>query len=120
MLTVSAVGIVYIFEGMLSVFKDNHIIAADEAPEKSAKLSTSGAGKGVYTDDLMKVEDIKNGYCTKFLVNKNDGAAAISCAPSWRATATASWSSRTMRSSTATSTLRTRARSSAMRCSTAT
>ena len=26
-----------------------------------------------YTDDLMKVEDIKNGYCTQFLVNKNDG-----------------------------------------------
>lgn len=69
-------GLVYIFEGMLSVFKDNHIIAADEAPEKSAKLSTSGAGKGVYTDDLMKVEDIKNGYCTQFLVNKNDGASS--------------------------------------------
>ena len=69
-------GRVYIFEGMLSVFKDNHIIAADEAPEKSAKLSTSGAGKGVYTDDLMKVEDIKNGYCTQFLVNKNDGASS--------------------------------------------
>lgn len=69
-------GLVYIFEGMLSVFKDNHIIAADEAPEKGAKLSTSGAGKGVYTDDLMKVEDIKNGYCTQFLVNKNDGASS--------------------------------------------
>ena len=69
-------GLVYIFEGMLSVFKDNHIIAADEAPEKSAKLSTSGAGKGVYTDDLMKVEDIKIGYCTQFLVNKNDGASS--------------------------------------------
>lgn len=69
-------GLVYIFEGMLSVFKNNHIIAADEAPEKSAKLSTSGAGKGVYTDDLMKVEDIKNGYCTQFLVNKNDGASS--------------------------------------------
>ena len=68
-------GLVYIFEGMLSVFKDNHIIAADEAPEKSAKLSTSGAGKGVYTDDLMKVEDIKNGYCTQFLVNKKEGAS---------------------------------------------
>ncbi len=69
-------GLVYIFEGMLSVFIDNHIIAADEASEKSAKLSTSGAGKGVYTDDLMKVEDIKNGYCTQFLVNKNDGASS--------------------------------------------
>ena len=69
-------GLVYIFEGMLSVFKDNHIIAADEAPEKSAKLSTSGAGKGVYTDDLMKVEDKKNGYGTQFLVNNNDGASS--------------------------------------------
>ena len=69
-------GLVYIFEGMLSVFKDNHIIAADEASEKSAKLSTSGAGTGVYTDELMKVEDIKNGYCTQFLVNKNDGASS--------------------------------------------
>ena len=69
-------GLVYIFEGMLSVFKDNHIIAADEASEKSAKLSTSGAGKGVYTDDLMKVEDNKTGYCTHFLVNKNDGASS--------------------------------------------
>ena len=69
-------GLVYIFEGMLSVFKDNHIIAADEAPEKSAKLSTSGAGKGVYTDELMTVEDSKNGYCTQFLVHKNDGASS--------------------------------------------
>ena len=69
-------GLVYIFEGMLSVFKDNHIIAADEAPEKSAKLSTSGAGTGVYTADLMMVEDNKNGYCTQFLVNKNDGASS--------------------------------------------
>ena len=69
-------GLVYIFEGMLSVFKDNHIIAADEAPEKSAKLSTSGAGKGVYTYHLMMVYQIKNGYCTQFLVNKNDGASS--------------------------------------------
>ncbi len=69
-------GLMYIFEGMLSVFRDNHMIEADNAPEKSAKLSTSGAGKGVYTDDLMKVEDIKNGYCTQFLVNKNEGASS--------------------------------------------
>ncbi len=24
----------------------------------------------------MKVEDIKNGYCTQFLINKNEGASA--------------------------------------------
>ncbi len=69
-------GLMYIFEGMLSVFRDNHLIEADNAPEKSAKLSTSGVGKGVYTDDLMKVEDIKNGYCTQFLVNKKEGASS--------------------------------------------
>jgi len=30
----------------------------------------------VFTDDLMKVEDIKNGYCTQFLINKYEGASA--------------------------------------------
>ena len=37
--------------------------------------STAHAGKGVFTDDLMKVEDIKNGYCTQFLVHKDPGAS---------------------------------------------
>ncbi len=69
-------GLVYIFEGMLSVLRDGEVVGASEPAEKSAKLSTSGAGKGVYTDDLMKVEDIKNGYCTQFLVNKNAGASS--------------------------------------------
>lgn len=69
-------GLVYIFEGMLSVIRDGKVIAPEEAPEKKTKLSTSGAGKGVFTDDLMKVEDITNGYCTQFLVNKNEGASA--------------------------------------------
>ncbi len=69
-------GLLYIFEGMLSVLRDGRIVEADEAPEKSAKLSTSSAGKGVYADDLMKVEDIKNGYCTQFLVNKKEGASS--------------------------------------------
>ena len=69
-------GLVYIFEGMLSVLRDGEVVGASEPVEKSAKLSTSGAGKGVYADDLMKVEDIKNGYCTQFLVNKNPGASS--------------------------------------------
>ena len=30
----------------------------------------------MFTDDLMKVEDIKNGYCTQFLINKYEGASA--------------------------------------------
>ena len=49
--------------------------ARKAAPNK-AKLSTENAGKGVFTDDLMKVEDITNGYCTQFLINKYEGASA--------------------------------------------
>ncbi|MEG2843201.1 MAG: DAK2 domain-containing protein, partial [Ruthenibacterium sp.] len=67
-------GLMCIFEGMLSVFADGAIIESDEGVEKKAKLSTTGAGRGVYTDDLMSVEDIVNGYCTQFLVNKNEDA----------------------------------------------
>ncbi|MEG2672592.1 MAG: DAK2 domain-containing protein [Ruthenibacterium sp.] len=69
-------GLMCIFEGMLSVFAEGTIIESDEGLEKKAKLSTTGAGRGVYTDDLMSVEDIANGYCTQFLVNKNEDASA--------------------------------------------
>ena len=69
-------GLMCIFEGMLSVFAEGAIIESDEGVEKKAKLSTTGAGRGVYTDDLMSVEDIVNGYCTQFLVNKNEDASA--------------------------------------------
>ena len=69
-------GIMIIFEGMGKVFHGEAIVAGGEAVPNKAKLSTANAGKGVFTDDLMKVEDIKNGYCTQFLVNKNDGASS--------------------------------------------
>ncbi len=69
-------GLCIIFEGMQKVFHGEAPVAGDEQAGSKAKLSTANAGKGVYTDDLMKVEDIKNGYCTQFLVNKNDGASA--------------------------------------------
>ena len=70
-------GILVIFEGMQKVFHGEDPITSEEsASQNKAKLSTSNAGKGVYTDDLMKVEDITNGYCTQFLVNKNEGASA--------------------------------------------
>ena len=52
------------------------MVPAAEAPQNKAKLSTANAGRGVFTDDLMKVEDIKNGYCTQFLIHKEDGASA--------------------------------------------
>ena len=69
-------GIMVIFEGMGKVFHGDGMIAGGEAAPNKAKLSTENAGKGVFTDDLMKVEDITNGYCTQFLINKYEGASA--------------------------------------------
>lgn len=69
-------GLLCIFLGMLSVLQDGKLIEAqDKSSVKSAKLHSEASGKGVYTDDLMKVEDITNGYCTQFLVNKKEGAS---------------------------------------------
>ena len=68
-------GIMIIFEGMGKVFHGEAIVAGGEAVPNKAKLSTENAGKGVFTDDLMKVEDIKNGYCTQFLLHKDEGAS---------------------------------------------
>ena len=69
-------GILIIFEGMGKVFHGEGIVPAAESTQNKAKLSTANAGRGVFTDDLMKVEDIKNGYCTQFLIHKDDGASA--------------------------------------------
>ena len=69
-------GIMVIFEGMGKVFHGEPMVAGGEGAPNKAKLSTENAGKGVFTDDLMKVEDIKNGYCTQFLINKYEGASA--------------------------------------------
>ena len=69
-------GIMIIFEGMGKVFHGEPMVAGGEGTPNKAKLSTENAGKGVFTDDLMKVEDIKNGYCTQFLINKYEGASA--------------------------------------------
>ncbi len=68
-------GVLVFFEGMQTVFHGEALIAAVEAAPKT-KLSSAAAGKGVYSDDLMSVEDIKNGYCTQFLINKNEGVSA--------------------------------------------
>ena len=67
-------GIMLVFEGMKQVFDGGEIVAGAEVAAKP-KLDSSAAGKGVFTDDLMKVEDIKNGYCTQFLVHKDPGAS---------------------------------------------
>ena len=68
-------GLMVIFEGMQIVFQGGNPVQSEESAQNKAKLSSSAAGKGVFADDLMKVEDIKNGYCTQFLVNKNEGAS---------------------------------------------
>ena len=68
-------GIMIIFEGMGKVFHGEDMVAGGEAVPNKAKLSTENAGKGVFTDDLMKVEDIKNGYCTQFLLHKDADAS---------------------------------------------
>ena len=63
-----------IFEGMKQVFDGGEIIAGAEVAAKP-KVSSEAAGKGVFADDLMKVEDIKNGYCTQFLLHKEENAS---------------------------------------------
>ncbi len=67
-------GIMLVFEGMQQVFEGRGMIQSEDVTPK-AKLSSDAAGKGVFTDDLMKVEDIKNGYCTQFLLHKNEDAS---------------------------------------------
>ena len=67
-------GILIVFEGMQQVFEGRGMVKSEEVAPKP-KLSRDAAGKGVFTDDLMKVEDIKNGYCTQFLVHKDPGAS---------------------------------------------
>ncbi len=57
---------------LLPVLKKAGVVDAGGA---KPKLDSSAAGKGVFADDLMKVEDIKNGYCTQFLVHKDPGAS---------------------------------------------
>ena len=68
-------GIMLVFAGMQQVFEGRGMVASEEVAPKP-KLNSESAGKGVFTDDLMKVEDIKNGYCTQFLINKYEGASA--------------------------------------------
>ena len=67
-------GILLVFAGMRQVFEGRGMVQGEEVAPKP-KLNSDAAGKGVFTDDLMKVEDIKNGYCTQFLVHKNPDAS---------------------------------------------
>ena len=67
-------GIMFIFEGMKQVFDGGEIVARVPKWPQAEGLQR-GCRQGVFTDDLMKVEDIKNGYCTQFLLHKDPGAS---------------------------------------------
>lgn len=60
-------GLVYIFEGMLSVFQNGVIIEADSGEE-----SIAATGKGVFSEEIDP--NLTNAYCTEFLVIKNEKA----------------------------------------------
>ena len=75
-------GIMIIFEGMGKVFHGEDIVAGGEAVPNKAKLSTENAGKGVFTDDLMKVEDV---YKRQPRCCGRSGRSSLRCAvlPRW-------------------------------------
>ncbi len=63
-------GIIYVFEGMLKVFKGEGMI--EEITEKAENEDFSATG--VYSKELDK--DITNTYRTEFIVHKNEKASA--------------------------------------------
>ena len=52
------------------------------------KLPSEAAGKAFFADDLLRVENIKNGYSTQFLLHKVAVASLPACAPSLSPTVT--------------------------------
>ena len=60
-------GLVYIFEGMLSVLKDGKIIESSQDTSSMAAL-----GRGVFSEEVDP--EMTNSYCTEFLVIKNSDA----------------------------------------------
>ena len=67
-------GFVTILEGMMSVLRDG-IIVESAAKEKSAEDKAGFVSKGVYAAAIDP--NMKNFYCTEFLVNKNEKASAV-------------------------------------------
>ncbi len=64
-------GVVYIFRGILSVLKDGVIVESEETVKTTGQ---NFKAKGVYTKDIAP--NITNGYCTEFIINKNEKASA--------------------------------------------
>lgn len=67
-------GFVTILEGMLSVLRDG-VMVEGEAAEKTAEEKANFVPKGVYAAEIDP--NMKNFYCTEFLVNKNEKASAV-------------------------------------------
>ena len=61
-------GIIFIFEGMLKVFKGEGMITEETAKEESAEFEA----KGIYSKEIDK--DVVNAYRVEFIVNKNEKA----------------------------------------------
>lgn len=80
-------GIMLVFEGMKQVFDGGEIVAGAEVAAKP-KLDSSAAGKGVFTDDLMKVEDIKTATAPNSCSIRIPEQASPACALFWNPTAT--------------------------------
>ncbi len=70
-------GLCFIFEGMRAVISGAGAVAdaSGEEPKRRARLSTANVGRGVFAHELNP--DITNGYCTEFLVNKENGADSV-------------------------------------------
>ena len=67
-------GLVYIFEGMHEIFAGKPMVELQSKPEEKARPVTVNVGKGVFAAELNP--DITNGYCTEFLINKEENANA--------------------------------------------
>ena len=61
-------GIIFIFEGMLKVFKGEGMITEETVKEESSEFEA----KGIYSKDIDK--DVVNAYRVEFIVNKNEKA----------------------------------------------
>ncbi len=64
-------GIIFVFEGMLKVFRGEGMIEAEEEKKPAAE---NFEAKGVYSKELEK--NVETGYNTEFIVHKNEKASA--------------------------------------------
>ncbi|MEG0803478.1 MAG: DAK2 domain-containing protein, partial [Pygmaiobacter sp.] len=68
-------GFVTILEGMLSVLREGIIVKGAAQEKSTGEEKASFVSRGVYAAELDP--NMKNFYCTEFLVNKNEKASAV-------------------------------------------